>query len=209
MGRRIQFSITNSNNANGQFVTDSDIRELTNAINTRVLTSSTSASQQQQQLSTQIPYNQPKQWYPAVDLTHRQRIGSDTQAQSNNLNPGFQQTQTDISRSASNGALDQGSYPSPYQQQQQQVFNKPVNNWNTARYQDSHNQRRQNNEPFQTSAQFLPQQQTASPPPMNNNYRPVSYQQSTTYPYQGQQQHGVRIHNDFNQQQSPDGHARI
>jgi hypothetical protein len=204
-GQRIQFHITNSNNFNGQLITDPDIRELTNAINTRLLPTSTSTTQQP---LTQTQFNQPKQWHQSVDLMQRQRLGSDSQPYSSNSNIGFQQIQTDLPRSTSNGTLNQGSYPTQYQLQQQ-VFNEPVNNWNKYQYQDSHHQ---TTEPFQTSAQFLPQQQMPTSSPMNNNHSSISYAQSPNYPYQGQQQHGVRILNDYNQQQSvitTDGHTRI
>jgi hypothetical protein len=190
-GRRIQFLITNSDHFHGQSLTDSDIRELTNAINLRLFPSS--ASVVQQQSLAQTSFNLPKQWYPSVDLTHRQRIGSDTQQ---NSNIGFQQIQTDLTRSASSGVLNQGPYFSQ---------NESGNDWNTTRY--------QNNETFQTSAQFLPQQQTTklthSP---NTHPSAFHHQQSINYPYQGPQQHGVRILNDFNQQRtaiSNDGHTRI
>jgi hypothetical protein len=222
-GRRIQFIIINSDSFNGKLLSDLDIRELTNAINLRLLPSSNPIApppppqqQQQQQGSfAQASFNRPKQWHPSVDLTHRQRLGSDTQAYSNNSNTGFQPMQTDISRSASSGALNQGTYFSP-NQQQQQVFHEPNNQWNTSRYQDSHNQRYQPpNEPFQSSAQFLPQQQITNSmhsPPIYTNHSSAFHQQSTTYPYQGQQQHGVRICNDFNQQRTAivnDGNTRI
>jgi hypothetical protein len=186
-GRRIQFLITNSD----QSLTDSDIRELTNAINLRIFPSS--APVVQQQSSAQTSFNLPKQWYPSVDLTHRQRIGSDTQQ---NSNIGFQQIQTDLTRSTSSGVLNQGPYFSQ---------NESGNDWNTTRY--------QNNETYQTSAQFLPQQQTTKLTHSPNTHPSAFHQQqSINYPYQGQQQHGVRILNDFNQQRtaiSNDGHTRI
>jgi hypothetical protein len=221
-GRCIQFNITNSNGLNGQLFSDSDIRELTNAINNRLVPISSSTSiiqqqQQQQQPSTQ--FTVPKQWYPAVDLTHRppsnrQRIGSDTQSYPDNH--GFQQIQPDLSRSASYGALHQ-----------QPVYNEQAIDWNAYQQQNPHsqidptmvrqmpNQHHQNNDTYQISAQFLPKQTTRSThsPPINNNPNPpVFSQQSTAYPYQGQQQHGVRIFNnnnyDLNQQRTPDGHSR-
>ncbi|CAF3109564.1 unnamed protein product [Rotaria sp. Silwood2] len=171
-GRRIQFVITNSDSFNGQFITDSDIRELTHAIKFQ-------------------PY-------------------------SNNFNNNFQQTQTDLSRSASHGRLDQESYNS---QNHQQVMNEPNNNGNRFEYQDSHshtiNQDHQNEGTFKTSTQFLPPTQrkrSTNSPPINNNHPPVFYSQSTAYPYQGQQQHGVRILNDLNQQRAAnitDEHNRI
>jgi hypothetical protein len=129
----------------------------------------------------------------------------------NNANTGFQPMQTDLSRSASSGALNQGSYIS---QNQQEVFHEPTHQW--TRYQDSNNQRYQANEPFQSSAQFLPQQQMKTrsmhSPPIHTNHSSAFHQQPTTYPYQGQQQHGVRILNDFNQQRTAivnDGNTRI
>lgn len=231
-GRRVQFYITNSDNYNGQFISDTDLRELTNAINLRVQPTNVPIVQHQQQQQQQYsqqhqqlpqqhqqqqqqqpPFNLPKQWYPAVDLTQRQRLGSDSQSYSNNANIGFGQVQSNLSRSASSGLLDQGAY---IPQNQKQVFNEPVNNWNTYRYSDSHNQRHQNNETFQTSAQFPPQQQQTSrstySPPVNHNHPSSYHQSSSAYPYQGQQQHGVRIINDYNQQQTAvinDGRTRI
>jgi hypothetical protein len=215
-GRRIQFFITNSDSFNGQLITDLDIRELTNAINLRLLPSFTPIIQQhqQQQSLIQPPFNQPKQWYPSVDLTQGQRIGSDFQPHSNNANIGYQQIPINLPRSVSSGAINQESYHS---QNQQQVFNESVNGWNSHRYQGSHNQ---NNEKFQTTAQFLPQNQqqqrtrSTYSPPINNNHSSNFHQSSTTYPYQGQQQqqHNVRILNDFNQQRTAiinDGHTRI
>ncbi|CAF0896525.1 unnamed protein product [Rotaria sp. Silwood1] len=218
-GRLIQFLITNSDSFNGQFITDSDIRELTHAINNRLLPSYNSSVQQQhhhQQPSTQTQFNKPKLWYPSVDFTHRQRIGSDHQLNSNNSDNNFQHTQTNLSRSASHGRLDQESYNSL---NQQQVMNEPINNRNRFQYQDSHsqipNQIHQSNDSFRTSTQFLPpreRQHSTTSPPINNNHPPVFYPQSTAYPYQGQQQHGVRILNDLNQQRPAnmtDEHNRI
>ncbi|CAF4159118.1 unnamed protein product [Rotaria sp. Silwood2] len=223
-GRRIQFVITNSDSFNGQFITDSDIRELTHAINNRLVPSSNSIVQQQQQQQQhhqqqspiQAQFNKPKLWHPSVDFTQRQRIGSDSQPYSNNFNNNFQQTQTDLSRSASHGRLDQESYNS---QNYQQVMNEPNNNGNRFEYQDSHshtiNQDHQNEGTFKTSTQFLPPTQrkrSTNSPPINNNHPPVFYSQSTAYPYQGQQQHGVRILNDLNQQRAAnitDEHNRI
>ncbi len=219
-GRRVQFFIINSDSFNGQLISDSDIRELTNAINLRLLPSFNPIvpplPPQQQGSFAQTQFNLPKQWYPSVNLTHRQRIGSDGQPYSNNFNTGFQPMQTDLPRSTSSNALNQGSYYSQnQQQQQQQVFNEPINQSNTSRYQDSHNQLHQTNETFQSSAQFLPQQQmtrSTYSPPIHTNHPSAFHQQSTTYPYQGQQQHGVRIFNDFNQQRTAivnDGNTRI
>lgn len=201
-GRRVEFLITNSDNFNTQILNDSDIRELTNAINSHSLSSSVSTTQQQQQPFIQTSFNQPKSWYPTVDLTHRQRIGSDSQSHSNN---NTQQEQANLPRSTSSNNLNQNSYAL---QNHQQAFNEQkINGWNTYQYQDTHDQRinqsHQNKEPLQTTAQFLPPQQikiSANLPPTNNNYPPGFYQQSSAYPYQGQQQHGVRILNDFNHQ---------
>ncbi|CAF0861544.1 unnamed protein product [Rotaria sordida] len=211
-GQCIQFIITNSDSFNGQFITDSDIRELTHAINNRLLPSSNSILQQQQQQqqqyhqqpSTQIQYNKPKQWHPLVDFTHRQRIGSDNQPLSND---NFQDTKTNLSRSASHGQLNQEFYDT---KNHQQIMNESINNRNGFQYKDSHsqiiNQGHQNQELFQTPAQFLPPKQrkhSMHSPPINNNHPPVFYSQSTTYPYQGQQQHGVRILNDLKQRHTP------
>ncbi|CAF3521163.1 unnamed protein product [Rotaria socialis] len=224
-GRRVQFLITNSNSFNRQLINDGDIRELTHAINSRLAPSSTTIVQhqhqeqeqnQQQLSSTQTSFNLPKHWNPSVDFTQRKRIGSDTQLYSENANNDVRHISTDIPRSISHVGLNQGSYIS---QKHQQVSNEPVNNWNTYRYQDPHseinNQHYQNNETFQTSSQFLPSQpitRSMHSPPINTNHMQVSHQQSIAYPYQGQQQHGVRILNDFNQQRTPiifDQHNRI
>ncbi|CAF0732430.1 unnamed protein product [Adineta steineri] len=214
-GRRVQFFITNFDTTNGQSITDSEVRELANAINNRLIPTTTPpASSSSNTIPQQTQYNLPKQWYPSIDVTQRQRLGSDTQTYPNNMNLGFPQTQSNLARSASYGALNQTSYPT--QNHQQQIYREPTNNWNTNRYQQNLNprinQQNQDNEAFQTSAQFLPKQQTNSSSPINPNHPPVYYQQSTAYPYQGQQQHGVRILNDFNQQRTTsiaDGHTRI
>ncbi len=218
-GKRIEFIITSLGSD------QSDIHELANAINTRLLTSSANTTQQ--------PFTLPKQWHPAVDLTHREpqtrsRIGSDNQPILNNYNTSFQQVppiQMGLDRSASYGVLNQGSYP----QQFAPVFTEPIIDWSAVRQQDPHGQvdpqlirqfitQKHQSGSFQTSAQFLPEQQqqmpqtTYSPPRTNSS---IPYQQTMSYPYQGQQQHGVRIlsanNNDynFNQQQIPNGHARI
>lgn len=212
-GRRVQFCITNSD---GQSISDADIRELANAINlrsipTRTPSMSVASSPQppppQQQQQQQGSFNLPKQWHPSVDLTHRQRLGSDTQPQANNSNIVFQQQQSqpDLYRSVSSGALNQGSYLP--QNQQQSPPHQPTNQWNTYRHRDSYNAHQQNNETFQSSAQFLPQQQMSKV----THSSPIYHQQSSTYPYQGQQQHGVRILHDFNQQRTAidtHGHPR-
>ena len=230
-GRRIEFMITNSD-SDSQMINDSDVHELTNAINTRLLPSSSVSN-------TQPPFTLPKTWNPAVDLTHRepptrQRVGSDHQLPPNNYNTGSQQmsfTQTDPT---SYSTFNQGSY----QQQFTPVFTEPIIDWSALRQQDPHgqidqalvqqfiNQRHQGGG-FQTSAQFLPeQQQQQQQQPIRSTYSPprnneqIFYQQPVSYPYQGQQQHGVRIlttdnnnNFDFNQQQQAamiaDGHTRI
>jgi hypothetical protein len=226
-GKRIEFMITNLGSD------QSDVHELANAINTRLLPSSTSNPTQQQ------PYTLPKQWHPAVDLTHRepqtrQRTGSEYQPIPNNYNTGFQQPppmQMDLTRSTSSARLNQESYQQQQQQQFAPVFTEPIIDWSAVRQQDPHGQidpqlirqfitQKHQNGSFQTSAQFLPeqqQQQQQQPPPMagSTNSPSVFYQQAMPYPYQGQQQHGVRIlpnnTNDFNfnQQQIANGHTRI
>ena len=207
-GRRVQFFITNSDALNGQSISDADIRELANAIHLRLLPSATSSMSisspplpsQQQGSFTQAAFNLPKQWQPSVDLTHRQRLGSDNQPTSNGSNVGFQQAHSDLHRSASSGALNQTAYLAQ---------NQPTNQWSTYRHPSSYSSHQQKNEPFQSSAQFLPQQQQRSQsihsPSMHANPSSAFYQQSTTYPYQGQQQHGVRIRHDFNQQRTAIG----
>ncbi|CAF3327977.1 unnamed protein product [Rotaria socialis] len=233
-GKRIEFMITHSESGN-QMINDSDIRELSSAINNHHIPSSSSSSisnptQQQQQQQT---YNLPKQWHPAVDLTirngrTRQRTGSDNQAMPNNYNVNFQQMQqmpSDLTRSASYGALNQGAY----QQSFAPVFTEPIIDWTALRQQDPQGQidpqviqqfiaQKHQNGSFQTSAQFLPEQKQQpmtrsihSPSRYNASAAPTFYQhqqQQMSYPYQGQQQHGVRITNDandmhFNQQQLP------
>jgi hypothetical protein len=220
-GKRIEFLITNLGSD------ETDVHELANAINTRILPSSSNTTQQK-------PFTLPKQWHPAVDLTHRepqirQRTGSDNQPIPNNYNIGFQQIQppliqTDLNRSVSYGVPNQGSYP----QQFAPVFAEPIIDWSAVQQQDPHGQidpqfirqyitQKHQNGSFQTSAQFLPEQQqmtrSTTSPPRNNP--PVFYQQTMPYPYQGQQQHGVTIlppnTNDFNfnQQQIVNGHTRI
>jgi len=217
-GKRIEFIITNLG------TDQSDIHELANAINTRFVPSSSNTTQQQQQ----PPFTLPKQWHPAVDLTHRepqtrQRTGSDNQPIPNTYNSPFQQTQVDVDR------FNQG----PYQQQFAPVFAEPIIDWSAVRQQDPHGQvdpqliqqyitQKHQSGGFQTSAQFLPEQRQQQPqqmtrstnsPPRNNP--PIFYQQTMSYPYQGQQQHGVRIinptnNNDFNfNQQIANEHTRI
>jgi len=213
-GKRIEFLITNLGSD------ETDIHELANAINTRILPSSSNTTQQK-------PFTLPKQWHPAVDLTHRepqirQRTGSDNQPIPNNYNIGFQQIppsiQTDLNHSV------------PYQQQFAPVFAEPIIDWSAVQQQDPHGQidpqfirqyitQKHQNGSFQTSAQFLPEQQqqqmTRSTISPSRNNPPVFYQQTMPYPYQGQQQHGVTIlppnTNDFNfnQQQIVNGHTRI
>jgi hypothetical protein len=205
-GKRIEFMITSLGSD------ESDIHELANEINTRLLPSNPS----------QQPFTLPKPWHPAVDLTHRelqnrQQTGSDNQP-----------IPTDLTRSASYGGLNQGTYP----QQFAPVFAEPIIDWSAVRQQDPHGQidpqliqqfitQKHQNGSFQTSAQFLPEQQQQQPPMIHatnspsRNSQPMFYQQTMTYPYQGQQQHGVRIlpnnTNDFNfhQQQIANGHTRI
>jgi hypothetical protein len=210
-------------------VDESDIHELTNELNTRLLPSN----------SSQQPYTRPKQWHPAVDLTHResqnrQRTDSDNQPILNNYNLNFQQglpIQTDLTRSASYGGLNQGSY----HQQFAPVFAEPIIDWSAVRQQDPHGQidpqliqqlitQKHQNGSFQTSAQFLPeqpppppqqQQMTTSTHSPSRNNPSMFYQQTMAYPYQGQQQHGVRILSNnttdynFHQQQIANGHTRI
>lgn len=209
-GRRIQFLITNPNSFNGQLVNDTDIRELTYAINSRLPSTSTfnvqdqppqQYQQQQRQPMAQTSFNLPKPWNPSTNLPKRERIGSD------NANNSFQQIQPDLYRPISHGAINQGV---PFSQTHRQLSNETTENWNPHQNQEQHsyvkNQRQQNNQTIQTASQFLPAQQVSRSmhsPPISDNYTPVSYQKSTTYPYQGQQQHGVRILNNFNQQRTP------
>jgi hypothetical protein len=232
-GKRIEFMVTNIG-PNNQMTNDSDIQELSNAINTRLLPSGSNTTQQ--------PFTLPKQWHPAVDLTHReeptrQRTGSDNQPIPNNYNVGYQQPQplpTDMARSASYGTPNQGSY----QQQFAPVYTEPIIDWTALQQQDPHGQidpqlvrqfitQKHQTGSFQSSAQFLPEQQQqqqqqqvtrSTNSPLRTN-APVFYQQQMPYPYQGQQQHGVRIfpnNNDYNlnqqQQQATmfvDGNTRI
>jgi len=215
-GRRVQFSILNSKDFDRQSITDKDIRELSHAINIRLVPYSTSTMNRQQNSSSSpvhVPYHPPKPWHPVVDVPPRQRLGSDSQSYSNNRRDigGFQQIQGELSRSVSSGALNQQPFY-PQNQTQQQDWNH-YRNWN------GHQQQRpQSSEPFQSSAQFLPQQQTtrstySSPPPsINHHYYQQQQQQPANYPYQGQQQHGVQLYTDYNQQQTAmvnNGNTRI
>ncbi|CAF0858533.1 unnamed protein product [Adineta steineri] len=167
-GKRIEFMITNSG-LDSSTLNDSDIREVATAINTRLLPDSSPAST----IPTQ-PFSLPKQWHPAVDLTHRdlpvrQRIGSDNQPPRNTSNTAFHQVHplhTELSRSASYGALNQTSY----QQTFAPVFTEPLIDWSALQQQDPHGQidpqlvkqfitQKHQSGTFQTSAQFLPGQQ--------------------------------------------------
>ena len=240
-GRRIEFMITNFGQDESK-IQDSDVREVTQAINTRLMPSSSANFN-----AHHHPFTLPKQWNPAVDLTHRQRTGSDNQLSSNS-NAHYPSTDyqrmpsmaPNLARSASNGAL----HPSLHQTSAMApVYAEPIIDWSLIRQQDPHgqvdpafvqqfiNQRHQHGG-YQTSAQFLPeqqqnyQQQQQQPPPkptssmhspMRNNVTSY-YQQPSAYPYQGQQQHGVRIvsnhsngHFDQGQQGAMmmNGHARI
>ncbi|CAF5183757.1 unnamed protein product, partial [Rotaria magnacalcarata] len=143
-GKRIEFMITHSGSCN-QMINDSDIRELSSAINNHhIPSSSSSISNPAQQQQQQQAYNLPKQWYPAVDLTirnglTRQRTGSDNQSTPNNYNVNFQQMQqmpSDLTRSASYGALNQGAY----QQSFTPVFTEPIIDWTALRQQDPQGQ---------------------------------------------------------------------
>ncbi|CAF1231203.1 unnamed protein product [Adineta ricciae] len=218
-GRRVQFVITNFDNMHGQPINDAEIRELTNAINTRLLPTSSPASNSFVQHQQPRQYSPPKPWQPAVDITPRPRLGSDHQQYASHANMAHQPNQSNLYRSASYGALNQASYPiqsPPQQQQQQQSYREPNYPSTTHRY-----QQQASNEMFQTAAQFLPNQQISNSSSVNPNQRPVYYPQSANYPFQGQQQHGVRIihdnntnnnNNTFIQQRTaafPNGHTRI
>ena len=227
-GKRIEFMITNIGPTN-QMTNDTDIRELSHAINTRLLPSGST--------STPQPFTLPKQWHPAVDLTHRegstrQRTGSDSQpVPPNNYNVAYQQAQPvqpDVARSASYGTLNQG----PYQQPFAPVFTEPIIDWSAIRQQDPHGQvdpqliqqfitQKHQTGSFQSSAQFLPeqpqpkQQTTRSTISPSRTTQPVFYQQQQmSYPYQGQQQHGVTIYPtntdyNLNQQQQQQQQATM
>ena len=229
-GKRIEFMITSLG------ADEPDVHELANELNTRLLPSN--SSQQQ--------FTLPKPWHPAVDLTqreppNRQRTGSDHQPAPNTYNPNFPQglpIQPDLARSASYGGLNQPNF----QQQFAPVFAEPIIDWSAVRQQDPHGQvdpqliqqfitQKHQNGSFQSSAQFLPEQPPAPPPPPptsmvpptnspSRNNQPIYYPQTMAYPYQGQQQHGVRIlpntpssdynyHHHHQQQQIPNGHTRI
>lgn len=215
-GKRIEFMIT-SLGPDNQMVNDSDIRELSSAINNRLMPPSSVANSTQQTQRQQ--YTLPKQWHPAVDLTVRdervrQRTGSDSQPMPHNYNNNInlqqmQQMPTDLTRSASYGNLHQGGYQQPYAP----VFTEPIIDWTLVRQQDPQGQidpqlikqfiqQKHQGGGFQTSAQFLPepkQQPTTrsmhSPP---RHSMPMLYPQPMSYPYQGQQEHGVRIVNNIN-----------
>ena len=242
-GRRIEFMITNFGQGEPK-IQDSDVREVTQAINTRLLPSSSSSTN----VNAHHPFTLPKQWNPVVDLTHRQRTGSDNQLSSNS-NTHYPSTDyqrmppmaPNLARSASNGTL----HPSLHHTSAMApVYAEPIIDWSLIRQQDPHgqvdpvfvqqfiNQRHQHGD-YQTSAQFLPeqqqhypqqQQQHQQPKPTTSMHSPLRnnvtsyYQQPNAYPYQGQQQHGVRIisnhsGNQFDQGQQGammiNGHARI
>ena len=217
-GRRIQFTVTNSDELRRQAITDADIRELANAINSRLPTLSTAS-----QSATQAQFTLPKPWHPSIDLmqrtsSHQPSMGSNAQHMSNESSRTYQQTHNDVMRSASYGELYEGSHASA---DTQQLSYQPNPDWNPMRQHDrqassqTRHQRYQADEPFQTSAQFLPQTPPTKPSSMHDT-APVFYQPSTSYPYQGQQQHGVRIvhdpAHDFNHQQTAgmvDGRTRI
>jgi hypothetical protein len=230
-GRRIQFLITNIDEFNGQSLTDTDIRELTNAINTRLMPVSTLSSSCQ--ASKQAPFSLPKPWHPSVDLTQRssssrQRIGSDTQPFSNESRTvPLQAMSNDLTRSASYGTLNNGSHVSHVQQTS---FNQPVIDWTALQQQDPQGQidphvvrqmiqqRHQTSGSFQTSAQFLPQQQpmtsSAHSPSYNPNHQHGTYyQQSPSYAYQGATQQAMPLVNnngyDSSQTRITDGQTRI
>ena len=207
-GRRIQFTVTNSDELRRQAITDADIRELANAINSRLPTLSTAS-----QSATQAPFTLPKPWHPSIDLMHRtsshpSSMDANASHASNETNRPYQQTHNDMMRSASYGELDQASHVPAHAQQHSYQSNA---DWNPMRPHDRHassltkQQRYQADEPFQTSAQFLPQAPSTKSSSMQDT-QPVFYQPSTSYPYQGQQQHGVRIvhdkMHDFNHQQT-------
>ena len=224
-GKRIEFLITSLGSD------ESDIQELATEINTRLIpSSSSSALQQQQQQQQAPPYTLPKQWQPAVDLTQRDPSANRSQTTSenpaipNNYNAAYQQGYNEIARSASlGGGMNSDSGLS---QQFAPVFADPIIDWSAIRQQDPHGQidpqfiqqfitQKHQSGAFQTSAQFLPEQPRNSPSRTANNPPPVHHQQTTAYPYQGAQQHGVRIlpqttaDYNYHQQQIPTGHTRI
>lgn len=182
-GKRIEFILTSLGSD------ESDIHELANAINTRLLPT---PSQQAP------PFTHPKPWHPAVDLTHRTpQTGLDNQ----------------------NLPFDQSA--APYQQQFAPVYAEPIIDWSAVQQQDPDGQvdpqfirqyitQKHQTGGFQTSAQFLPepslppQQHSANSPSKTKS--PIYYQQTTTIPYQGQQQPQQF---NYNQQQIPLEHTRI
>ena len=160
-GRRVQFLITQISDFHGQPISDGDLRELSQAIHSRLGPSTIAGGHPP-------PFTNPKPWFPSVDLTqragsaNRQRIGSDSQEIRQPMP--YQQVPVDLARSASYGALNQ--------------IGQPTVNWNSFRQ-----QRPQSNGPVQTSAQFLPQQQfrttsTVSPPVYQQQQPEVRYVQS-------------------------------
>lgn len=196
-GKRIEFVITSLG------VDDSDVHQLANEINNRVSTSSS---------TPQAPaFTHPKQWQPAVDLTQRDPSSNRTQTMPEN--PPFQPGINDLSRSGSFGAMNM---PNAFQQQFPPVFAEPIIDWSAVRQQDPHGQidpqliqqliaQKHQSGAFQTSAQFLPEQVPRTSPS----------HQTHAYPYQGAQQHGVRIlpqtTTDYNPHhpQHQTGHTRI
>ena len=210
-GKRIEFMITSLG------ADESDVQELASELNTRLVPPSSNTAQQ--------PFTLPKPWHPAVDLTQReQQTASNNQPTANNYNLAFQQGQPDLTRPETYGGLNQESY----QQQFAPVFAEPIIDWSAVRQQDPHGQIdpqfiqqyiTQNHQggSFQTSAQFLPEQQQQTARPNNSPSRtnaPIYYQQSSAYPYQGQQQHGVQIlptttDLNYHPQQIANGHTRI
>ena len=223
-GRRVQFTITNIDDYQGQPISDSDIRELTTAIDTRIGVTRPPPPPVSKPIS-QAPISHPKTWNPSVDFTqrtasNRQRIGSDTQPGSGDFHntPTYHQTPNDLVRSASYGALNRGTYLVQGQPQHQQVYNPTDIDWSSYRQPVVQNQfdknlmdqtnqlRSQNKGPFQTTAQFLPQPQQTTitrsiNSPSNNQNVPVYYQQTTPYSYQGQQdpqQQNIRYMTNMN-----------
>ena len=214
-GKRIEFLITSLG------ADESDIHQLANEINNRLSTSSSTTSQAP-------PFTHPKQWQPAVDLTHRDPSSNRSQTvpenppTPNNYNVPFQPGLNDLSRSASYGGMNM---PNAFPQQFAPVFAEPIIDWSAVRQQDPHGQidpqliqqlitQKHQTGAFQTSAQFLPEQ-APQPSPSHSANPPMYQQQTNAYPYQGAQQHGVRILSqttqDYNphQQQIPTGHTRI
>lgn len=229
-GRGIQFLITAISDLNGQPISDSDIRELSHAIHSRLgpFSSNNAGTPVLAQPTTapQAPFTHPKPWFPSVDFTqrttsNRQRIGSDTHmAGQESRSSSYQQAPADLTRSASYGALNQGVYLG---QTQQPIYNQQqMVDWNSYRQQDFQgqmespmvrqvvHQRPSSSGPVQTSAQFLPQQQPQQPQATQYRTRstvsppinaPVFYQQSMPYPTYSTQPQQVPMHQ---QQQQPD-----